>query len=52
MTWSYNNVKLAVCTADRVVIMFDENGEKKDKFSTKPIDSKVGKCVRTIAIER
>ncbi|XP_043216719.1 intraflagellar transport protein 172 homolog isoform X2 [Amphibalanus amphitrite] len=43
MTWSYNNVKLAVCTADRVVIMFDENGEKKDKFSTKPIDAKYGK---------
>ena len=41
MTWSYNNVKLAVCTADRVVIMFDENGDKRDKFSTKPIDSKV-----------
>ncbi|XP_037068847.1 intraflagellar transport protein 172 homolog [Pollicipes pollicipes] len=43
MTWSHNNVKLAVCTSDRVVIMFDENGDKKDKFSTKPIDAKYGK---------
>lgn len=25
-------------TTDRVVHLFDENGEKKDKFSTKPSD--------------
>ncbi|XP_049268071.1 intraflagellar transport protein 172 homolog [Rhipicephalus sanguineus] len=43
MAWSPNNVKLAVCTADRVVLLFDEMGERRDKFSTKPIDSKYGK---------
>ncbi len=39
--WAPNGKKLAVCTADRVVMLFDENGLKKDKFSTKPAD-KVG----------
>ena len=29
---------MAVATADRVVHLFDENGEKKDKFSTRPAD--------------
>jgi intraflagellar transport protein 172 len=29
--------KLAAATADRVVHLFDESGEKKDKFSTKPV---------------
>ncbi|KAL3171633.1 hypothetical protein MRX96_013822 [Rhipicephalus microplus] len=43
MAWSPNNIKLAVCTADRVVLLFDEMGERRDKFSTKPIDSKYGK---------
>ncbi|XP_029847708.3 intraflagellar transport protein 172 homolog [Ixodes scapularis] len=43
IAWSPNNVKLAVCTADRVVLLFDEAGERRDKFSTKPIDSKYGK---------
>ena len=38
-TWTHrspNCRKLAAVTADRVVHLFDENGEKKDKFSTKP----------------
>lgn len=43
MTWSSNNKKLAVATSDRVIVLFDEQGEKRDKFSTKPIDSKYGK---------
>ena len=43
MAWSPNNLKFAVCTADRVVHLFDDFGEKKDKFSTKPCDSKFGK---------
>jgi WD40 repeat protein len=41
ITWSPNNQKLAVVTADRVVQLFDETGERKDKFSTKPSDPKV-----------
>ncbi|XP_074640366.1 intraflagellar transport protein 172 homolog [Tubulanus polymorphus] len=43
MAWAPNNLKLAVCTADRVILMYDENGEKRDKFSTKPADAKYGK---------
>jgi len=41
MGWSPNNSKLAVCTSDRVVLLYDESGERRDKFSSKPIDSKV-----------
>ena len=27
----------------RVIMLFDDTGEKRDKFSTKPIDAKYGK---------
>jgi len=36
--WAPNGKKLAVCTTDRFVLMFDENGVRKDKFATKPAD--------------
>ena len=39
--WAPNGKKLAVCTTERLVIMFDDEGVRKDKFSTKPAD-KVG----------
>ncbi len=35
MTWSPDNRRLAVSTADRVVQLFDETGERKDRFSTR-----------------
>ena len=38
--WSASNKKLAIVTTDRVVHLCDENGERRDKFSTKPGDSK------------
>lgn len=38
--WSSSNKKLAIVTTDRVVHLCDENGERRDKFSTKPGDSK------------
>ena len=41
MAWSPNNQKLAVATHDRVVHLFDETGERKDKFPTKAADPKV-----------
>lgn len=41
MAWSPNNTKFAVCTVDRVVLLYDEQGERRDKFSTKPLDAKV-----------
>uniref|UniRef100_UPI003AACFFE7 intraflagellar transport protein 172 homolog isoform X1 n=1 Tax=Centroberyx gerrardi TaxID=166262 RepID=UPI003AACFFE7 len=43
MAWAPNNSKFAVCTVDRVVLLYDEQGERRDKFSTKPLDSKYGK---------
>ncbi|XP_066234732.1 intraflagellar transport protein 172 homolog isoform X2 [Saccopteryx leptura] len=43
MAWSQNNVKFAVCTVDRVVLLYDEHGEQRDKFSTKPADMKYGR---------
>ena len=36
--FSPNNQRLAVVTVDRIVHLFDENGERRDKFSTKPAD--------------
>jgi intraflagellar transport protein 172 len=32
------SAKLAAVTSERVVYLFDDNGEKKDKFRTKPAD--------------
>uniref|UniRef100_A0A672FWM1 Intraflagellar transport protein 172 homolog n=1 Tax=Salarias fasciatus TaxID=181472 RepID=A0A672FWM1_SALFA len=43
MAWAPNSTKLAVCTAERVVLLYDEHGERRDKFSTKPLDPKYGK---------
>mmetsp|Transcript_10682 Transcript_10682/g.13871 ORF Transcript_10682/g.13871 Transcript_10682/m.13871 type:complete len:1746 (-) Transcript_10682:405-5642(-) len=36
--WSANNKRLAVCTVERVVTLYDDTGERRDKFSTKPAD--------------
>lgn len=44
MAWSPNNAKLAVVTPDRLVMLFDENGTRKDKFTTKPSDPAAGKA--------
>lgn len=38
ISWSANNRRLAIVTTDRVVHICDENGERRDKFSTKPAD--------------
>ncbi|XP_027053913.1 intraflagellar transport protein 172 homolog [Pocillopora damicornis] len=43
LAWSPNNTKMAVVTMDRVVILYDELGERRDKFSTKPANSQAGK---------
>lgn len=47
LTWAPNNMRLAAVTTDRIVHLFDENGERRDKFSTKPADSKVRCCSNT-----
>jgi len=36
--WSPNNAKLAVVGVDRVITLYDEYGEKQDKFSAKPAE--------------
>ncbi|TMW43738.1 hypothetical protein DOY81_011182 [Sarcophaga bullata] len=36
LAWSPNHKKLAVATADRHILLFDDAGERRDKFSTKP----------------
>ncbi|XP_024146740.1 intraflagellar transport protein 172 homolog [Oryzias melastigma] len=48
LAWAPNNAKVAVCTPDRVVLLYDEQGERRDKFSTKPVDSKYGKDSYTV----
>uniref|UniRef100_A0A7E4USX7 WD_REPEATS_REGION domain-containing protein n=1 Tax=Panagrellus redivivus TaxID=6233 RepID=A0A7E4USX7_PANRE len=40
---SPNNRKLAVAAADLSVSLFDEKLQRRDKFATKPVDSKFGK---------
>ena len=35
--WSPSSFRLAIATADRMISLYDENGEqRKDKFPTKP----------------
>lgn len=36
LAWSPNNKRLAVVKSDRVIHLFNDRGEKKEKFSTKP----------------
>ncbi|XP_055373567.1 intraflagellar transport protein 172 homolog [Condylostylus longicornis] len=43
IAWSPNHQKLAIATADRHIYIFDEYGEKRDKFSTKPSNPNNGK---------
>jgi len=43
LAWSPNNTKMAVVTMDRVVILYDELGERRDKFSIKPSNPQAGK---------
>ena len=49
VAWSPSSEKLAVCTVDNVVLLFDEHGEQRDKFSTKPADSNVGLLTGNLA---
>ena len=41
VAWAPSNKKFAVVTVDRVVQLFDDHGERRDKFSTKPADPNV-----------
>jgi intraflagellar transport protein 172 len=36
LSWSQNNMRLAVAQSDKKIALYDENGEKREAFSTKP----------------
>jgi intraflagellar transport protein 172 len=38
--WSPNHLRLAAAGQDRYIVLYDENGEQKDKFPTKPAEKK------------
>ena len=38
LAWAPNCKRFAVATADRIIHLYDENGEKRDKFNTRPAD--------------
>ena len=44
IAWAPNNKKFAVCTVDRVVQLYNDQGDRKDRFSTKPADPNVRAC--------
>jgi intraflagellar transport protein 172 len=46
IAWSSNTTRLASVGADKIVQLFDEHGEKQDRFSTKPAD----KAARTYIV--
>uniref|UniRef100_A0A7S2Q9T2 Intraflagellar transport protein n=1 Tax=Zooxanthella nutricula TaxID=1333877 RepID=A0A7S2Q9T2_9DINO len=46
ISWSSNTARLATVGADKIVQLFDEHGEKQDRFSTKPAD----KAARTYSV--
>lgn len=48
LSWSHNQQRLAIATTDRTIYLYDENGEKRDKFTTKPVDQTSGKESYTI----
>lgn len=43
ISFSPNNKKFAISTSDLNVVLFDEKFQRRDKFATKPVDSKFGK---------
>lgn len=38
ITWSPNSKRMAVAASDRVIHLYDEQGQKRDKFSIRPAD--------------
>ena len=37
IAWSPNNMRIAVAQSDKRIALYDENGEKRETFSTKPL---------------
>ncbi|ETO31974.1 hypothetical protein RFI_05144 [Reticulomyxa filosa] len=48
--WSFDNEKLAIATADRYITLFDDNGQQKDRFSTKASDTNKHKIYRIVGL--
>uniref|UniRef100_A0A7S1KTE2 IF140/IFT172/WDR19 TPR domain-containing protein n=1 Tax=Percolomonas cosmopolitus TaxID=63605 RepID=A0A7S1KTE2_9EUKA len=42
LAWSPNNRRLALADSNNVIYLYDENGEKKEKFSTKSVSGEKG----------
>ncbi|CAL8090514.1 unnamed protein product [Calicophoron daubneyi] len=40
IAWSPNNKKLAVCNCENVIMLFDENGDRRERFAAKAADSR------------
>ena len=38
LAWSQNSKRYAVATADRVIHLYNEKGERQDKFTTRPAE--------------
>ena len=38
LAWAPNAMRLAVACADRSIMLFDENGDHKENFPTKPAE--------------
>jgi len=51
LAWSPNNMRLAVAGSDRYIVLYDENGELKDKFPTKPAEKKGSRNYQIRALE-
>lgn len=50
MNWSPNLLRLAVAqSSDRKIVLFDENGNKKETFSTKPFKGSKSYSIKEIA---
>ena len=49
-SWSQNNMRLAIAQSDRKIALYDENGEKREAFSTKPFKVKKRKRFKFIFI--
>jgi intraflagellar transport protein 172 len=43
IAWSPNNTRMAAISSNKMVVLYDENGESKDKFNTKPGESGVSR---------
>ncbi|XP_066998302.2 intraflagellar transport protein 172 homolog [Anabrus simplex] len=48
VAWSNSNLKLALATDENVILLFDDMGIRRDKFSLKPVNIKYGKKSFTV----